>query len=185
MEADSSLNIPARTIIRPSIKSVASRLAAAFVAALAVHLWFEHGWSGAVIPVAVHGAQKNIVLPLSLLVLLILLARPLVLLIDSVYTIGNHHLYAVVGRCSLKKKHIEIPYEDMRGVRFEQSMTQRLLDVGVISVWTATSESAAITMRGIAHPEAVTSMIRERIDEARMRSPASTQPDLDRKRSRL
>ena len=110
------------------------------------------------------GIAGDVFLPVSFLVFAVLLIRPLALLFDASYRLGTHHLYGTTGRISLQRRHSEIAFEDMRGVKCEQGLLSRLLNIGTVLVWTASANAPAITMRGLSSPEHITHMIRERID---------------------
>ena len=153
----------------PSIRSMAPEFALAASVALSAHFILEKGWSGAQVQIPLGGHLLTVILPVSVLLFLVMAARPFLVTKDALYTVGTHHLYLETGRCSFNKKHIEVPYEDIRGVRYEQHLIERLLGVGTIFVWTATSESSAIEMRSIPSPQRVTSLIRERLDEVRIK----------------
>lgn len=176
MKESASTRDFAHIVLRPSPRWVAPDIALAVAVTALAHSFLLGG-----LPLEFNWNENpvSLFLSLPLLLLAVFMVRPLMLLLDARYVIGAHHLYAETGRCSLRKKHIEIPFEDMRGVRYEQSIPARILGFGTIIVWTATAESAAISMRGISDPEWVTGKIRDRIDLARMKVPNVAAPGQD------
>lgn len=167
-------------VIRPSWRSAlpAACLGAALAAALHYFLR-QYGAEGIIFSAPLGQSVVEVSLPIWPLIFAIFLIRPLIRLIDSVYVIGSHHLYGISGRCSLRMRHVEVPYEDMRGVRIEQTIIERILNLGTIIVWTAAAESAAISMQRIADPEPVSDQIAHMIDLARMKAGAVPQPGQD------
>ncbi len=120
------------------------------------------------------GTDQDILLPLHLLLLAVVIARPLFWHFDSKHVLGSHHIYSITGRCSLKKERIELSFEDILGVRSNQTIIERILGVGSILVWTASSENPEITMRGIANPEDVVQQIRMTMDQSKINDKKST-----------
>lgn len=116
------------------------------------------------IKVPLGGTDWLLHLPIYLLVGLVLIARPLFLMRDTIHLLGQHHLYSEFGRMSLNREHIEIAFEEMLGVRFRQNLLERILDVGTILIWTASADRPEIVMRGVRDPARVVHIIRDRID---------------------
>lgn len=108
----------------------------------------------------------TLALPLFFLLFVIFMARPVILLFDCKHEVSFHHVRSTQGICSLKKQFIEIPYEDMLGVRSSQTIMERVLDIGSIIVWTASAEVPDLIMKGIREPEKYTRLIGRKIDGA-------------------
>lgn len=110
--------------------------------------------------------------PLSMLIIVLAVVRSISVWFDSSYCISPHHIYETTGRCSLKRQHVELAFEDVRGVRSEQSLLQRLLGVGAVVVWTASANAPAVIMRGIYQPDRIVSLIQARLDRRHMNEKA-------------
>lgn len=133
--------------------------------AAAVVAWATVGTTMYALPLRLFGEQW-IALPLFLLILGVLCVRPLILLLDAVHTVGVHHIYSTQGRISWHRHALEIPFEDVLGVRVHQTMLERILNVGTVLVWTATAERPDLQMKGLRNPTNVMHVIRERVDAA-------------------
>jgi len=161
-----------RTFVYPSWRAIIPGTFVASLFAVLAKLCCEFfGVRTLSIPLDLGLVQLALPLSVPLLVFLVGIARPLAWLFDSVYVIGRHHVYALKGRTSLNRRRIEIPYEDMRGVRTYQNIIDRLLGIGTVQVWTAAIEPAAISLRGIADPDRVNNELRKRMDHARLKRP--------------
>jgi hypothetical protein len=163
-----------RRLIRPSIRGVIPSFLISLIAAGGIYyLRGQSSFRESAAPIQIGSFETSLPLLMTALMFLFLMARPVVLLFDSYYTIGRHHLYAVIGRISINRRLTEVPFEDMRGVRCDQTIIQRLLNIGSVVVWTATVDAPAITMRWVRNPEAVTNELCHRIDRARQERPSA------------
>lgn len=122
--------------------------------------------------VELFGNPYGVAMPLLALFAAVILARPLLLMYDSVYELGCHHVRAFTGRYSLKRVNIELAFEEIKGVSVDQTLLERFLGVGRIHVWTGINASPEIVMTGIAHPKVCAELIRARIDSDRERERA-------------
>jgi len=113
--------------------------------------------------------EDTVTLPLFLLILIVLSIRPLLLMFDCRHELGCHHLRSAQGIVSLKKEQVEIPFEDILGVRFTQSILERILNVGTILVWTASAEKPEVSLKGIGDPAYFARIIKDRIDQAKIK----------------
>ncbi len=111
------------------------------------------------------GAFRLTLFPLLALVFCL---RPLILWRDSYHEIGCHHLRGESGRISFRKQSVEVPFEDIRGVRVVQTLFQRIINVGDVIVWTAFSELPEVSLRCVSSPKRVASEISRHLDKARM-----------------
>lgn len=116
------------------------------------------------------GTQYELVLPIFSLLAAVSLARPLFLVYDDEHEISCHHLRSVAGICSLRKKRLEYSYDDLLGVEIDQTLIDRLLNVGQVSAGTAMRGGPEVKMEGLADPKTVGQFVTARIDAARMRS---------------
>lgn len=112
------------------------------------------------------GLSGQIKLPLPLLIFLVLIARPVALMFNCQHELGCHHAKTVTGLTSFKREQVEVPYEDVLGVRFNQRFLERFLDVGTILAWTASADQPELVMNGIGEPEQVAKLIKDKMDHA-------------------
>ncbi len=93
-----------------SVRSVVPRLLLAFLVSGAVlYLGSLLPSSAGLIAFRVFGEDFRLTLPLSLLICLVLILRPLLLILNERYEIGCYHLRAVSGCYSLRREEVEIP----------------------------------------------------------------------------
>jgi len=114
---------------------------------------------------AVFGYDISWSLALAFLVLLAAIARPISLMFDCSHELGCHHMKSTKGLLSFQREHVEIPYEDILGVRVSQNIFERILNVGRILVWTASADRPEISMGGIGDPEAGAGQIKAKVDQ--------------------
>ena len=158
--------------VRPSWRGILPQFAVALSLCVGVVAWSVYGTWAEPRGSLFEGAGSSVYLLVVVsLMFVVLMSRPVVILFDSVYVVGRHHLYAIRGRLSLRRYLTEIPYEDMRGVRCEQSIVERVLNIGRIVVWTASADRPAVAMRWISAPARVTDLILHLIDRARLKRP--------------
>ena len=114
------------------------------------------------------GNNVGIQLPLYLLLFLVLLARPLILIFDSHFDISEHHLRYTFGKCSTHLKEVCLPIEEIRGVRIDQSIFERMLGIGSVFAWTHAGSNPEIRVSGIINPSHIASEIMTRIDKSQI-----------------
>lgn len=141
-------------------------LLALIISSLVFFLSHFFGIFGAELEFAIGDTSYNLTLPLFLLFSLVLIARPLLLLLDCHHDIKCHHLLSVNGIFSINKEQVEIPFEDIMGVRISQSLLDRLLNIGTILAWTAVADRPEIVMHGIGNPQYFAKLIQNKIDES-------------------
>ena len=111
-------------------------------------------------------ASGTVQLPLFLLLFLFFGLRPFILLYDQYCEISEHHIRYSSGLFSLRRKDISIPFEDLRGVRVDQRLLDRILGVGILIAWTHAASDPEIKVLGIKHPRKLAALVTKRIDEA-------------------
>ncbi len=169
-----------KIVIHPSKRSVLAPGTGALAVAIFLQIFLKRlKVDDFGITIDVLGRLINLTFPFGLLILLVLLVRPTVRLLDCIYIVGAHHLYAVTGRLSLRARHVEVPYEDMRGVQFIQNILERILGIGTVIVWTAAADSPAIKMERIGDPQRIARIVARNIDKARMKAAPGPQAGQD------
>lgn len=116
------------------------------------------------------GLAYQLSMPILGLISAVLLARPLFLMYDCFHEVRCHHLRTISGRCSLRKNRIEIAFEDLRGVRVQQSILERLLGVGTIMIGTSITDTPEVRLHGIANPAYYANLIMEFMDRTHLKS---------------
>ncbi len=102
------------------------------------------------------------------LICAIVLVRPIIMLFDSYLQATPHHVKVCSGRCSLKQKWHEFPYENLLGVEVDQSILDRLLGVGTVYLNTAVRGTPELLVRGVRRPTEIAEIIANRIDTAKL-----------------
>jgi uncharacterized membrane protein YdbT with pleckstrin-like domain len=121
-----------------------------------------------------HGGAANIsaaedvalYIPISLLIIVVWMARPLMLLFDSKYEVTSRHIRTTTGRFSLKREEVHIPYEEVKGVRARQSMLGRILGIGDVLIWTGLNQTPDVVFRKVFNPNGIAAEISDRVDQA-------------------
>ena len=160
-------------VVKPSWRWVLPKLLV-FLAVAAVGCWVTMSVPESVLEVPIPlgddslaGGEVTLRLPIFLLIALFFLVRPIVLLFDSRYEISAHHLRTWRGRLSVRRRRQEFAYEDLLGVQVAQTLLDRLLGVGTITVGSKT-QSIEVVMKGIAHPQRIADLISRGIDGSRV-----------------
>jgi len=74
-------------------------------------------------------------------------------------TITDDNLSRVVGL--FNKRYTEVSLDSVRTLQVNQSLLQRMLDVGDLTIYT-TGDLPELTMRGLPHPERIRSLVQGR-----------------------
>jgi membrane protein YdbS with pleckstrin-like domain len=104
---------------------------------------------------------------ISILIVMLTAVRMLWVWLDCRHYVSLTHLTSISGLSLWGKDRTDIPFQDIMGVRTNQSTLERVLNVGAIIVWTASVERPDIIMKGIGSPERVARMLRQRIQGVR------------------
>lgn len=110
------------------------------------------------------GYQLHFVFPLFALIPLGQLLYILHYLFDAVLTINVRGLELRSGILSARQKIVRLRFEDIRGVEISASMTDRILEIGHISIGSAATEKNEIEISGIEHPEEIQELIQAERD---------------------
>lgn len=114
------------------------------------------------------GKEVAIELALFALIALLLLVRPVMLRFDGYSQVRRHHLVTTRGILSLCRQQINIPYEDIRGVKVDQLLWERPLGCGTIVCWSVSADHPEIRIPGVARVHSAAKVISRRVDEARI-----------------
>lgn len=114
------------------------------------------------------GTTLQIAMPLFALFPAVVLARLICVLYNDAHEIRCHHLLSVHGILSLFKEEVIAPYEVLLGVHVNQTLMERVLNVGTVFVGTAMTDRPEILMAGIANPYHYGELIKQGIDNVRI-----------------
>ena len=92
------------------------------------------------------------------------------------YVIDARGIEARVGILSFKQRITRVRYEDVRSVETDQSLLDRVLDIGNLEVSTAATGMIEIVLEGIASPKEVQDML-QRERETRQRAQRQNGPE--------
>ena len=98
------------------------------------------------------GRKIYLNLPFFWLAPAFLLGVILIRIYDVKYTLFENHLEARYGIVSFKQKVVRIRYNDVRGIEIIQSLTDRLLGIGIVEISTAASGAVDVIMEGVPAP---------------------------------
>ncbi|RMG44027.1 MAG: PH domain-containing protein [Candidatus Dadabacteria bacterium] len=80
------------------------------------------------------------------------------------YIVDSRGVELRVGILSLRQRVVRVRYEDIRIVEKEQTISERILDIGTVEIGTAATGSIEIIFSGVAAPQEVQDMIQSERD---------------------
>lgn len=92
------------------------------------------------------------------------------------YVADGRGIEAYEGILSLRQRVTKVRYEDVRSIEFDQSLMERLLDVGEVEVGTAGLSGIEMMLSGVSSPKAVQDFIQNERDRRLHLSP---EPNID------
>ena len=108
-------------------------------------------------------------LPILVLVPGFLLGKVLMKMFDARYIVDARGVEAQIGLVSLKLRQPRLRFEDIRGVEPEQTIWQRILNIGDVAIGSAMTDGVEILMQGVGDPRAVQLLVSSEM-EKRLRS---------------
>jgi uncharacterized membrane protein YdbT with pleckstrin-like domain len=110
------------------------------------------------------GQDIILVLPLFALMPLYGLLNLLYPVFDATLTLDNRGIETRIGIISLKQDTTRIRYEDIRSIDKMQTLVERILNVGTISIGTAATAGVEILFDGVAQPLDVINLVQQERD---------------------
>jgi len=104
-------------------------------------------------------------LPLFWLIPLTSLIHLLFKMYNVRYQADTRGVEAIVGILSLNQRIIRVRYEDVRSIETDQTVIERLLDVGDVEIGTAGTAGVELTLAGVGAPKEVQDMIQAERDK--------------------
>ena len=109
-----------------------------------------------------------LVLPLLWFIPLISLMYAIYKIYNVKFKVDNRGVEATIGRLSMKQSVIRVRYEDIRAIDINQTLLERMLDIGTVDIGTAASGESEVYMIGIEAPYEIKDML-DRERDARQR----------------
>lgn len=109
--------------------------------------------------------RVNLGLPLFWLFPLFALLELIFRIYNVRFEVNTRFIEARTGRLSFHQRLVRIRYEDIRGVETDQSLFERFLDIGTVSVGSAATDGMEVQMSGICAPLEVQEMIQSERDK--------------------
>jgi len=81
------------------------------------------------------------------------------------YSADTRGVEAVVGILSLNQRIIRVRYEDVRSIETDQTVIERMLDVGDVEIGTAGTAGVELTLAGVGAPKEVQDMVQAERDK--------------------
>lgn len=119
------------------------------------------------------GSEIILILPLFSLLPLFGLFNLMLPIYDGSLTIDNRGLETRIGILSLHQDITRVRYEDIRSIELMQSLLERGLNVGTLSIGSAATGGIEILFDGIAMPKELKNLIQQERDR-RLRRPTQT-----------
>jgi len=127
------------------------------------------------------GTSITLKLPLFWLLPLMALGSAFYRVYNVRYSVDSQGIESRIGVLSLNQITTRIRFEDIRSIETEQTLIERLLDVGLVAMGTAASSGLEMTFEGIAAPREVQNMIQNerdaRIGQRRLEERTSARED--------
>ena len=98
-------------------------------------------------------------LPILILVPGFILGKILLYIYDSKYIIDERGVEAQIGLVSLHLRQPRLRWEDIRGVEPNQTLWERILNIGSVLVGSAMTNEVEIVMEGVPNPRAIQLLI--------------------------
>ena len=116
--------------------------------------------------------------PVLMLLPASMLGKILIHVYDAKYVIDEAGVEAQIGLVSFNLRQPRLRWEDIRGSEPQQTLWERMLNIGTVGVGSAMSQDVEIMMKGVANPRAIQLLIqteRERkLQDLRMVAPHAT-----------
>jgi len=97
--------------------------------------------------------------PLLSLIPLYLLGKVLIRVYDAKYIIDEGGVEAQIGLVSFNLRQPRLRWEDIRGSEPQQTIWERVLNIGTVMVGSAMTQDVEIVMSGVANPRAIQLLI--------------------------
>ena len=167
-----------RALIIPKVWRSEIRMLAAFAIVSVVCVVLSRHFPGSVITGQVISAGDYVLelsLPLFWLAPLTVLMLAIVRLYDVRYQVDDMGIECRIGILSLHQHTVRVRYEDVRSVELEQTLLDRLLDIGDVYISTAANAGVEVVFSGVSAPSEVQEMVqreRDRRHKLRRQPPA-------------
>lgn len=171
----------ATVVIHKAWRSELKRTVTFLIAAI-VSVWLSHRFPWSVVQgrlFTVGDYRLFLHLPVFCLVPFGLLVDVMVRLYDVKYTISDKGIESRVGILSFHQRITQLRFEDIRECVIEQSLLERMLDVGDVEVATAATGLTEIVLEGVGAPAEVHETIqkeRDRRQSIRQRKSVGSSP---------
>jgi uncharacterized membrane protein YdbT with pleckstrin-like domain len=153
-------------LVIPKVWRSELKLILVFFIACVLSIILSRHFPGSVITgevISIGSTKLVLSLPLYWLIPAITLMSAVVRIYDVKYVVDGSGIETRIGILSLHQRVTRIRFEDIRSAETEQSISERMLDIGDVFIGTAAQAGIEIAMEGIASPEEVQDMIhRER-----------------------
>ena len=81
------------------------------------------------------------------------------------YALDDSGIESVVGRLAFRQMRTRIRYEDIRSIETDQTILERILDIGTVEMGTAASAGIEMVLEGVRSPVAIQRLVQEERDE--------------------
>lgn len=103
-------------------------------------------------------------LPLYWLLPVAALLRAIFRVYNVAYVICPEFIESREGILSLRQSITRIRYEDIKSIETDQSVLDRILDVGLVEMATAATGEVEVAMKGVERPKAIQDLVQEERD---------------------
>lgn len=112
------------------------------------------------------GRSLDLTLPMFAIVPFVLLALAAIRIYDVRYVIDSRGLESRIGILGFHQRTVRVRFNDIRSAETEQTLLERVFDVGDVEVGTAATADIEIVFEGVAAPHEVQDMIQRERDRA-------------------
>ena len=157
-----------REVVIPKVWRSEAKSVTVFCVLSAVSILLSHQFPGSIITdprgvVTVAGFTLKLSLPMYWFMPLLALGNAMIRIYNVRYSVDGRGIEARIGVLSLSQTVVKLRYEDIRSMEKDQSLVERMLDVGSVQIGTAGTSDVEMVLRGVAAPNEVMEMLhRER-----------------------
>ncbi|MCB0311197.1 MAG: PH domain-containing protein [Bdellovibrionales bacterium] len=154
-------------IIIPRVWRAELQSVVTFFVCCALAIFLSVRFPGSVIPgklFSIGSYSVNLTLPLWSFLPLFPLFNSIYRIYNVRYIVDSRGIEARTGILALRQRITRVRYEDIRSVETEQTLLDRMLDIGQVEIGTAATGSIEILFMGVGAPAEVQDMIQRERD---------------------
>jgi uncharacterized membrane protein YdbT with pleckstrin-like domain len=114
--------------------------------------------------ISVGSVRVVLALPLWWFLPFLTLGAAMIKIYNVRFTVDHWGAHAKVGILSLRTRSVSVRYEDIRSIECDQSLLERIVNVGAVLVSTAAGATDEVVFEGVAAPHEIQDMLQRERD---------------------